>query len=278
MELVDPPNMLQKKTIAKVTHTGSSRERKIDGTYQNKVIEIQEVSHFEPDEQMDPFRHWAMKKPQLYTGFLYVAYRMNDDEATFYKTNFKALNSTVFMDDSSSDELVKIFARILHPLMFRRNFLGVNAKHSRPGATDCAVATGNGCDKENIHTTYVIPPAKTQRDQYLAMRCLYTLSSGRVLTRQEQKEIEQFSHIDLERKAHACARFLARELICTYKKSSTVRKNLLDKFHKSSSSAVNCPVDAFEKKDDTATADSDDAFPTCVLVILLVSAVFMIAD
>lgn len=283
MELADAPTMLNNKTCTDngTAHTEPSRKATIDRTDHDKVTEIQEVSHFEPDEQMDPFRHWAMKKPQLYTGFIYVAYRMNDEEATFYKTNFKALNSTVFMDDASSDELVKIFARILHPLMFRRDFGDVNAKQhkSRPGDSTSVATTGYGYDKENIGTTYVIPPAKTQREQYLAMRCLYALSSGRVLTRQQQKEIEQFRQIDLERKAHACARFLTRELDCPYKKSSPVRKSLMEKFQKSSSSiAVHCSIDAFGCKDDIATADSDEAFQTCVLVVLLLSAVFMIGD
>ena len=46
------------------------------------IREVQEVQHFEPDEQMDPFRHWAIKKPKLYTGFVYVAYRFSDEEVS----------------------------------------------------------------------------------------------------------------------------------------------------------------------------------------------------
>jgi hypothetical protein len=285
MELADPPNMLKKQeasTANGISIIGPALKSKIDESHQNKLTEIQEVPHFEPDEQMDPFRHWAMKKPQLYTGFIYVAYRTNDEEATFYKTNFKALNSTMFMDDVSSDELVKILARILHPLMFRRDFWGDNAKKSKSqqGATTaCAAIPGYGSGKENIGTTYVIPSAKIQRDQNLATRCLYALSSGRVLTREQQKKIEQFSRINLERKAYACARFLTRELVGPKMMSSTARKNLLEKFHKSTSSiAVHGPIDEWTKKDDIATVDLDEAFPTYLFVILLLSAVFMIGD
>ena len=54
---------------------------------------IQEVLHFEPDEQMDPFRHWAIKKPELYTGFMYVAYRFSDDEVSV--SNLVILASTI---------------------------------------------------------------------------------------------------------------------------------------------------------------------------------------
>ena len=51
-------------------------------TFDTSVREVQEVQHFEPDEQMDPFRHWSMKKPKLYTGFLYVAYRFSDEQVS----------------------------------------------------------------------------------------------------------------------------------------------------------------------------------------------------
>lgn len=271
MELAGPANMVQ--TTAKVSIARSSTITSIEGTDENKLMEIQEVSHFEPDEQMDPFRHWAMKKPQLYTGFIYVSYRMKEDEAAFYKTNFKALNSTVFMDDSSSDELVKIFARILHPLLFRKDFLDTNAEHHRHGSITTA---RYDCEKENFPTAYVVPPPKTQRDQFLAMRCLYALCAGRVLSRQQQKEIEEGHHSYLERKAYACARFLARELIRTHKKSSTAREsgreNLLGKFHKSSSAELASAVD------EDSTLASDDFFPTYVLVFLLLSAVLMMSD
>jgi hypothetical protein len=57
------------------------------------IREIQEVSHFEPDEQMDPFRHWAIKKPELYTGLVYVAYRFSDDEVSV--SNMIILASTI---------------------------------------------------------------------------------------------------------------------------------------------------------------------------------------
>jgi hypothetical protein len=266
------------QTTAKATDTiMRPRKTSMDGAHQDSVIEIQEVTHFEPDEQMDPFRHWAVKKPQLYTGFIYVSYRVKDDEATFYKANFKALNSTVFMDDSSSDELVKIFARILHPLMFRKNFMGGNVKYSRPRTTASATKKSD-FDKANILTSmYVIPCAKIQRDQYLAVRCLYALSSGRFLTREQRKEIGEGDHVNLERKARACAKFLSRELMRTYEKASTARKNLMEKFHNSSSSTAELSF-PIGRNDDGSIAESDDSFPTIVLFFFILSAVLMIAD
>jgi hypothetical protein len=54
---------------------------------------IQEVPHFEPDEQMDPFRHWAIKKPEIYTGFMYVAYRFSNHEVSV--SNMVILASSV---------------------------------------------------------------------------------------------------------------------------------------------------------------------------------------
>jgi len=177
-------------------------------SFDTSVREVQEVQHFEPDEQMDPFRHWALKKPKLYTGFLYVAYRFSDEEATFYKSNFKAVDSSVFIDDNSSDELVKIFARILHPLLFRRDF-------------SCSVKERTSSMKES--SNYIIPPAiiDQQDRQYLAMRCMYALSSGCVLTREEQEKIlgDNIANCDRDEGGIDSTKFLAKELMVAYQKS-----------------------------------------------------------
>lgn len=161
---------------------------------------VQEVIHFEPDEQMDPFRHWAMKKPDLYSGFIYAAFRCNDEEASFYKTNFKAANSTVFLDDDSSDDLIKIFARVLHPLLFRKDF----AKHHDRDATSCSPKM------------YDLPPHGDHERQDLALRSLYALSSGRVMSPNEQQQIScgsLESHSKIKQKAVECAKNLAKELL-----------------------------------------------------------------
>jgi hypothetical protein len=165
---------------------------------------VQEVTHFEPDEQMDPFRHWATKKPDVYSGFLYVAFRCNDEEASFYRANFKAANSTVFMDDNSSDDLVKIFARVLHPLLFRKDFFAEQNKRS-----------------SGVESHYVIPSFQRQEQQQLALRSLYALSSGQLMSTEEQLEISDASlasHDSIKRKAIECAKDLAKELLLSKKK------------------------------------------------------------
>ena len=205
-----------------VTDSGSETETPSRPHNSSLLREVQEVPHFQPDEQMDPFRHWAIEKPSLYTGFLYVAYRSSKSEATFYKSNFRAFDSSVFMDDNSTDEMVKIFARILHPLMFQRK--GGDGGETSPSRIedpdDAPPESCNGCHRR-------------QDRQHLAMRCLYALSSGRVLTRAEQEEefgvpSQARNHVDGPAAAGIRSRratqHLARELLDTYRKSCLARK------------------------------------------------------
>ncbi|MGK3746992.1 MAG: hypothetical protein ACI90V_013855 [Bacillariaceae sp.] len=111
------------------------------------------------------------------------------------------------MDDNSSDEMVKIFARILHPLLFRRDF-------------SSSMKEGTSSSVKQSSSNYVIPSTiSDQQDrQYLAMRCMYALSSGRVLTRKEQEEILGGCTDDSDRDA----KILAKELMVAYKKSCCV--------------------------------------------------------
>ncbi len=177
-------------------------QRQEDPSY---LRQIQEVPHFQPDEQMDPFRHWAIHKPSLYTGLIYVAYRSSQDQATFYKSGFKAYDSTVFMDNDSSDELVKIFARILHPLLFQESRRDKNSaskskagEPSPPSSSSPSPPPPRLLDpifhhdkKDDRHAadTRLDDHYYDRKDrQHLAMRCMYALTSGRVLTRAEQEE------------------------------------------------------------------------------------------
>ncbi|KAG7349644.1 hypothetical protein IV203_012241 [Nitzschia inconspicua] len=165
---------------------------------------VQEVIHFEPDEQMDPFRHWAMKKPDLYSGFVYVAFRCNNEDASFYKANFKAANSTVFIDDDSSDDLIKIFARVLHPLLFRKDF--INHNDGRLSGTE---TQGSCLDK-----SLTIP--RDHERQQLALKSLFALSSGRIMSPEEHDEISNeglYSCKTIKQKAIECAKDLAKELL-----------------------------------------------------------------
>lgn len=178
----------------------------------NQIREVQEVPHFQPDEQMDPFRHWAIKKPKLYTGFIYVAYRFSEDEATFYKSNFKAVDSDVFMDNNSTDEMVKIFARILHPLLFRRDFSSNLAEGQQQHSND----------RETHQPLFLCGDQRHQQDrQHLAMRCMYALSSGCVLTQKEQEE--KFGERKIAKHGDVTAglatKKLAKELMLAYKKA-----------------------------------------------------------
>ena len=136
------------------------------------------------------------------------------------------------MDDNSSDEMVKIFARILYPLLFRRDFSS-STKEGMPSSA------------KQSSGSYVIPPAISdlQNRQYLAMRCMYALSSGCVLTRKEQEEILGSSMDDnLERVEgkDSSTKILAKELMVAYKKSccvspeSTISSSSLDNTKKTS--------------------------------------------
>ena len=201
---------------------------------------VQEVPHFQPDEQMDPFRHWTMKKPNLYTGFLYVAYRSSKNEASFYKSNFRAFDSTVFMDDNSTDEMVKIFARILHPLLFqRRQHHGHDSSssqndeeegHSSPARLEDPF--GDSGDRTLRTPPHEIDNHYRRQDrQHLAMRCMYALSSGRVLTRAEQEEKFERPKEDLKcnKKKNTTTRQetqrLAKELLKVYQASCLSRNS-----------------------------------------------------
>jgi hypothetical protein len=178
-----------------------------DPDFLTQMRSVQEVSHFEPDEQMDPFRHWAIKKPDLYNGFIYVAFRYNNEEASFYRANFKATNSTVVLDDNSSDDLVKIFARVLHPLLFHKNFV----KNE-----------GNDLPSEHSSPEGSIPTQHHQRHQQLALTSLYALSSGRVMTLEELAEVAGGSllcHKTMKQKAIECAKSLAKKLLHSKRKN-----------------------------------------------------------
>jgi len=193
---------------------------------------------------MDPFRHWSIKKPDLYTGLIYVAYRSSETEATFYKSNFKAFDTSVFMDDNSTDEMVKIFARVLHPLLFQqRRDNGAGSPRPTTGGAEpqtpppCLAtpdknirhhhpSTQDSCPSEHYHR---------QDRQHLAMRCLYALSSGRILTRSEQEEklFGAGTTKNLKRRDHQtqtapflATQRLARELQKAYQASCMARKKV----------------------------------------------------
>jgi hypothetical protein len=181
-----------------------------DKGFLSHIIPVQEVSHFEPDEQMDPFRHWAMKKPDVYSGFLYVAFRFNNEEASFYRANFKAANSTVVLDDNSSDDLVKIFARVLHPLLFRKSIVKNEGKDLPKQYSMSKNSLSSPC---NLH------------NQQLALTSLYALSSGRVMTPKEIAEIAGGSilcHDSIKQKAIECAKGLAKKLLQSNRKKDCV--------------------------------------------------------
>lgn len=185
---------------------------------------IQEVIHFEPDEQMDPFRHWAMKKPDLYSGFIYVSFRCNDEEASFYRSNFRASNSTVFIDDDSSEELVKIFARVLHPLLFRKDF--VNHQHHEGMASD--TRSQDSCTEESCPF-----PSDKERRQ-LALKSIYALSSGKVMSDKEEDVMscdKLWSHNNIKQKAIECAKDLAKELLTSKRKMRHVAAPTTPKRH-----------------------------------------------
>lgn len=201
--------------------------------------QVQEVPHFQPDEQMDPFRYWAIQKPSLYTGLIYVAYRSTKDQATFYKSSFQAYDSTVFMDDESSDEMVKIFARILHPLLFQQK--GNKTPKPNRGETSSSSPPQSPpprlSDPVHRKTTSYLPDSLLcdhydRKDrQHLAMRCMYALSSGRILTRQEQEENFGGTRENLklqgnsnDQPALANTQQLARELLKAYQLSCMTGK------------------------------------------------------
>jgi hypothetical protein len=175
---------------------------------------VQEVIHFEPDEQMDPFRYWAIKKPHLYSGFIYAAFRQSNDEASFYKASFKTLNSTVYMDDTSKDDLVKIFARILYPLLFHKNF---QEQHATSNINKTVSQIDDDISTYNIPPG---PPSGLHGRQEFALRCLFALSSGRIMSEEEQNDIstdqnKTNSQKKLKEKAIYCAKSIAKELLPT---------------------------------------------------------------
>lgn len=134
--------------IAHPTSSSSAQQRQ----QPDEIREVQEVTALQPDEQLDPFRFWAMKDPALNTGMIYVSYRHTQDEATFYKSTFQMEQK---MDEDSADELVKVFARVFHPLLFYGDHGKREGNHKRS----------------------------------LAMRCLYALSSGSFLSKQNGTHI-----------------------------------------------------------------------------------------
>lgn len=72
-------------------------------------------------------------------------------------------------------------------------------------------------------TNYTIPSAiiDQQDRQYLAMRCMYALSSGCVLTREEQEKLlgDNISNCDRDEGGIDSTKFLAKELMVAYQKS-----------------------------------------------------------
>jgi hypothetical protein len=125
------------------------------------IHEIQEVTAYTPDEQLDPFRFWALHEPPIHSAMVYVCYRSTEGEATFYNSFFNLSDNQVRnqqrqkanIDNDSAEELVKIFARIFHPLLFRSFRQRCNMTESR---------------------------GQQHHDRILALRCLHALASGRV--------------------------------------------------------------------------------------------------
>jgi hypothetical protein len=187
---------------------------------------------------MDPFRHWSIKKPNLYTGFLYVAYRSSENDATFYKSNFKAFDTSVFMDDNSTDEMVKIFARILHPLLFQQRRDNGSSRPTTGGGAELQTPPPRLVDPDSNSHQQHSPQGSCQSKHYrrqdrqhLAMRCMYALSSGRILTRSEQEEKFGGTTKNLKRRDNQTAPFLAtqrlaRELRKAYQTSCLARKKV----------------------------------------------------
>jgi hypothetical protein len=229
----------------------SPPERDKEPDFLTPLFPLQEVSHFEPDEQMDPFRHWAKMKPDIYSGFLYVAFRYDNEEASFYKANFKAANSTVVMDDNSSDDLVKIFARVLHPLLFRKNFV---------------YDEGTDLPLEQSMSKHSRPTMCNHQHQQLALTSLFALSSGRVMTPAELAEITGGSLLcqrTIKQKAIQCAKSMAKNLLQSKRKNERVsiptnyrqhRKSL--KRHK-----VLSPIQEDHARDTVATRIFDNNQP-----------------
>ena len=255
---------------------------------------VQEVIHFEPDEQMDPFRFWAIKKPHLYSGLIYVAFRNSSDEASFYKVNFKTLNSTVYMDDTSKDDLVKIFARILYPLLFHKNF------QQQPNATSSNnnSNTLSQIDDDDDISKYNIPPApsKLHSRQEFALRCLYALSSGRIMSQEEQNDISpdqnntNNSQKKLKEKAIHCAKSLAKELLPTkttakgQKKKSTMSNPERNDKSPPTQSATHAHIDMDSTfpvlKEEYAVDENDNPENNISIILgfLLLSAVLIISN
>jgi hypothetical protein len=194
---------------------------------------------------MDPFRHWSIKKPDLYTGLIYVAYRSSENDATFYKSNFKAFGTSVFMDDNSTDEMVKIFARVLHPLLFQqRRDTGDGSPQPTTGGAEPqippppSIATPDKSTHHHHPSSHDACPSehyRRQDRQHLAMRCLYAMSSGRILTRSEQEEklfgagttknLKRCDH-QTQTAPFLATQRLARELRKAYQASCMARKKV----------------------------------------------------
>jgi hypothetical protein len=146
--------------------------------------------HWQPHELLDPLRIWR-DTATVGRGVIAVGYKTSANRGPIYNLPFDLENG---ISEEHRETTVKLFARILHPLLFKDDISDKEA--GLPDPDQCEMASFLGL---------------AFKDESLAFLCLYALSTGKVMSR---AEIERIGNDNDPMHQSLCrAIFVAKELL-----------------------------------------------------------------
>jgi hypothetical protein len=137
----------------------------------SSVFEGEEVTHpspnedikYNPDAHLDPVRHWIVEGAQDNTGIVYSIFKNAEGGATTYLVKYSLCMAVPMLDAQSRENVVKMFARVFHPLLFNEERLDKEA--GLPNMDESS-------QQEFTELAF--------REKSLALPCLHALSTGEV--------------------------------------------------------------------------------------------------
>ena len=148
------------------------------------------MKHWQPSKIVDSLRIWR-DKATIGKGLIAFAYKTGDDEGPIYNLSFNLQNG---INEECRETCVKLFARILHPLLFKGDISDKEAGLPDPYQSEMPMFMGLAF-----------------KDESLAYLCLYALSTGKVMSR---ADIERIGNGNNPAHQSLCrAVFVAKELL-----------------------------------------------------------------
>jgi hypothetical protein len=148
------------------------------------------LKHWRPSKRLDSLRIWR-DEATVGKGVIAVAYKTGQNKGPIYNMSFDLEKG---INEECRETCVKLFARILHPLLFKDDISDKEA--GLPDPDQCEMTTFLGL---------------AFKDESLAFLCLYALSTGKVMSR---ADIERIGNENDPAHQSLCrAIFVAKELL-----------------------------------------------------------------